>query len=173
MKWSFKWEIVSVFSHTGDAPGPVSSQCLSTGLSLDDLCCFRPGERRTGHSIPGVTLLRQSRGRESPPSPCWLRSAMYPRIPLAFLAIRTLWWLTVTCCPPGSPGPSPQSSSPAAQHWPVLMLWLFLPRCKTLHLLSLHLIMFLPAQLSSLSRSCWMAAQPSGVSQTPPVLYHQ
>jgi len=32
----------------------------------------------------------------------------------------------------------------------------------------LNLIRFLSAQLSSLSRSRWMAAQPSGVSTTPP-----
>ena len=45
---------------------------------------------------------------------------------------------------------------------------LFLPRCRTLHLPLLIFIRFLPTQLSSLSRSCWMAAQPSGVSTTPP-----
>ena len=45
---------------------------------------------------------------------------------------------------------------------------LFLPRCKTPHLLLLNLIRFLPAQLSSLSRFCWMATQPSSVSSTHP-----
>ena len=44
---------------------------------------------------------------------------------------------------------------------------LFLPRCRTLPLPLLNLIRFLSAQLSSLSRSCWMAAQPSGVSAIP------
>jgi len=34
----------------------------------------------------------------------------------------------------------------------------------------LNLIRFLSAQLSSLSRSCWMAAQPAGASTTPPSL---
>ena len=47
---------------------------------------------------------------------------------------------------------------------------LFLPMCRTLHLPLLNLIRFLSAQLSSLSRSRWMAAQPSGVSTTPPSL---
>jgi len=39
---------------------------------------------------------------------------------------------------------------------------LFLPRCRTLPLPLLNLIRFLCAQLSSLSRSGWMAAQPAG-----------
>jgi len=38
-------------------------------------------------------------------------------------------------------------------------LQLFLPTCKTLHLLLLNLIRFLTTQLSSLFRSRWMAAQ--------------
>lgn len=45
---------------------------------------------------------------------------------------------------------------------------LFLPRCKAQHLLLLNFIMFLPAQLSSLFRSCWIAVQSSGMLDTPP-----
>ena len=45
---------------------------------------------------------------------------------------------------------------------------LFLPRCRTLHLPLLNLIRFLSAQLSSLSRSRWMAEQPASISTTPP-----
>ena len=41
---------------------------------------------------------------------------------------------------------------------------LFLPRCRTLLLPLLNSIRFLSAQLSSLSRSRWMAAQPAAVS---------
>jgi len=49
-------------------------------------------------------------------------------------------------------------------------LGLFLPRGRTLPLPLVNLIRFLSAQLSSLSRSRWMAAQPAGVSTTPPSL---
>lgn len=52
-------------------------------------------------------------------------------------------------------------------------LGLSLPRRRTLHLPLLHFILFLSAQLSRLSGSPWMAEEPSGVSATPPVLYHQ
>jgi len=44
---------------------------------------------------------------------------------------------------------------------------LFHLRCKTLHLLLLNLIWFIAALLSSLFRSCWMAAQTSAVSAIP------
>ena len=47
---------------------------------------------------------------------------------------------------------------------------LFLCRCSTLNLTLLNSMRFLSAQLSHLSRTCWMAAQPSGVSTTPPSL---
>jgi len=42
------------------------------------------------------------------------------------------------------------------------------PYALPLHLPLLYFIKFLPAQLFSLSRSHWMAVQPSGVSATPP-----
>ena len=45
---------------------------------------------------------------------------------------------------------------------------LFLPRCRTLHWPLWNFIRFLCSQLSSLSGSHWMAAQPSSVSTTPP-----
>jgi len=47
---------------------------------------------------------------------------------------------------------------------------LFLPRGRTLPLPLLNLIRFLSAQLSSLPRARWMAAQPAGVSTTAPSL---
>ena len=57
------------------------------------------------------------------------------------------------------------SRSAPSLYW---CMGLFLPRCRTLPLPWLNLIRFLSAQLSSLSRSVWMAAQPAGVSTTPP-----
>lgn len=42
--------------------------------------------------------------------------------------------------------------------------------CRTLHLLSF--IRFLSAHLSTMSRSLWVAAQPSGVSTAPPSSCH-
>jgi len=49
-------------------------------------------------------------------------------------------------------------------HWQ----WLLpLPRCKTLHLELLKLIMFTWAHCPSLSRSLWMVSQPSPVSTAP------
>ena len=57
------------------------------------------------------------------------------------------------------------SRSTPSLYW---CMGLFLPRCRTLYLPLLNFIRFLCAQLSSLSRSRWMAAQPSGVSTTPP-----
>ena len=47
-------------------------------------------------------------------------------------------------------------------------MWLFLPRCRTLHLLLLNLSRFLFIQYSSLAKSCCMAVKHSGVSATPP-----
>jgi len=51
---------------------------------------------------------------------------------------------------------------------PYWSMGLFLPRGRTLHLPLWNFTGFLCAQLSSLSRSRWMAAQLSGVSATPP-----
>lgn len=48
----------------------------------------------------------------------------------------------------------------------------FLPRWRTQHLFLLIFDMFPFAQLSSLSRAQWMAAEHSGVSATPPTLIH-
>ena len=47
-------------------------------------------------------------------------------------------------------------------------LGLFLPRCRTLHFPLLNFMRLLSAHFSSLSRSLWMAAQPYGISATPP-----
>lgn len=76
-------------------------------------------------------------------------------------------WLT--CCPSGCPGPSPQSYFPAGQSLSCTgCMGLFLPRCRTLRLPLLNFIRLLSTQLSSLSRSRWMAAQPPGVPAIPP-----
>lgn len=45
-------------------------------------------------------------------------------------------------------------------------LWLFLPMCKALHFPPLNFMRFLSAYFSSLRKSLWMAAQPSGVLPT-------
>ena len=44
---------------------------------------------------------------------------------------------------------------------------LFLARCRTLHFSLLNFMRFLSANFSSLQRSLWMAAWPSGTSATP------
>ena len=44
---------------------------------------------------------------------------------------------------------------------------LFFLRCRSSHFPLLNFMRFLPAHFSSLPRSLWMAAQPSGVSATP------
>ena len=57
------------------------------------------------------------------------------------------------------------SRSAPSLYW---CMGLFLPRCRTPHLPLCNLIRFLSAQLSSLFRSHWMAAQPASVFATPP-----
>ena len=47
-------------------------------------------------------------------------------------------------------------------------LGLFIPRCKTSDFSSLKCMRFLFAYFSILSRSLWMAAQPSNISAIPP-----
>ena len=93
---------------------------------------------------------------------------MFPRIPLAFLTTRAHCWLMVKLSTrtPGSLATELHSSrSTPSLYW---CMELFLPRYSTLHLFLLNFVRFLSAQLSSLSRSRGMAAQPSGVSTTPP-----
>jgi len=72
---------------------------------------------------------------------------LHPRIPLAFC------WLTAwpARCPPGPPGPSMQSLHPAGHPLTCTdrYMWVFLPKSKTLHLLVVNVIMFLPAELSN------------------------
>ena len=109
---------------------------------------------------------RQSRGRVSPASTCWpMIFLMHPRITLVFLAIRAHCWLMVNLL-----------STKTLKFFSAELLYnrsapnlywctqLFLPRCRTPLLPLLNLIRFPFTQLSSLSRSCWMAAQPSGHS---------
>ena len=90
---------------------------------------------------------------------------MHPRIPLASLATRAHCWLMVNLWFPSTPRSLftelLSSRSAPSLYW---CMGLFLPRCRTLHLLLLNFIRFVSAQLSGLSRSRWMAAQPSGVS---------
>ena len=94
---------------------------------------------------------------------------MHPRISLAFLAGRAHCWLMVnlssTRTPRSLSAELLSSRSTPSLYW---CMALFLPRCRTLHLPLLNLIRFLFAQLSSLSRSHWTAAQPSGISTTSP-----
>jgi len=94
---------------------------------------------------------------------------MHPSRPLAFLAARAHCWLTVNFSSTRTPRSLStellSSRSAPSLYW---CMGLFLPRCRTLHLPLFNFISFLSAQLSSLSRSRWMAAQASGVSATPP-----
>ena len=77
-------EISSVFSSPGwRVPGTPSlssyrrcsriwsSLWPSAGLPLRDPSLFWSGEPRTGHSAPDVASSGWTRGRRSPPSPCW------------------------------------------------------------------------------------------------------
>ncbi|KAK4810721.1 hypothetical protein QYF61_007695 [Mycteria americana] len=58
-----------------------------------------------------------------------------------------------------------QLGGPQHVYW---CMGLFLPWCRTWHFPLLNCMRFLSAHFSSLSRSLWMAAQPSGISATPP-----
>ena len=90
---------------------------------------------------------------------------MYPEIPLAFLATRAHCWLMVNLL--SIRNPSAQSYFPADQplissdvwSYSSLGAWLYTSPCWTSSD---------SAQLSSLSSSCWLAVQPSGVSVTTP-----
>ena len=115
----------------------------------------------TQHSKCGLTSTEGG----SPPLTCWPCFFFNePRMPLPFLATRAHCWF-MACCPSGHTGSSLRSSSSTGHS--LTCMHVFLPRCKTLHLLLLNLIWFLSAQLSNLSR-CGMVAQPSGVSANPP-----
>jgi len=94
---------------------------------------------------------------------------MYPRIPLAALAARAHCWLMVKLL--STRTPTSLSAELSSIRYARSLYWcigLFLMRCRTLHLPLLSLIRFLSAQHPSLSRSRWIAAQPSHVSTTPP-----
>ena len=94
--------------------------------------------------------------------------SMYPRIPLAFLAVRAHCWLMAKLLFTRTPRSfctellSSRSSPKLYQ-----CMQLLLSECRTLYLLLLNFIRFLSAQLSSLSWSHWMAAQPSDIPATP------
>ena len=96
---------------------------------------------------------------------------MHRRMPLVFLAARAHCWLMVnlssTRTPRSLSAEMLSSRSTPSLYW---CMGLFLPTCRTLHLPLLNLIRFQSAELSSLSRSRWTTAQPSGVSTTPPSL---
>jgi len=86
----------------------------------------------------------------------------------AYFATRAYCWIMVnllsTTIPRSLSAELLSSRSAPNLNW---CMCLFLHWCKTPHLSFLNLIRFLSAQLSSLSRSCWMVAQPSGGSATP------
>ena len=84
---------------------------------------------------------------------------MHPRIPLAFLAIRAHCWCMVNL---STSTPMCLTTEMLFSRWAPSLYWcmgLFLSRYRTLHLSMLNFIRFLSTQLSSLSRSHWMAAQ--------------
>ena len=91
------------------------------------------------------------------------------RLSLAFLKIRAHSWLTVKLSSTRTSRPLSTellySRSALSLYW---CIGLFLPKFRTLHLPLLNLMRFFSAQLSSVCRSHWMAAQPSGVPAPPP-----
>jgi len=92
-------------------------------------------------------------------------------MPLAFLTTRAHYWLMVNL--PATKTPRSLSTELLCSRSAPSLYWcigLLLPRCRTLHLPLLKFIMFLCAQLCSLSRSPCMAAQRSVVSATLPSL---
>jgi len=94
---------------------------------------------------------------------------MHPRIPVTFFATSTHCWLMENLSSTRtrrsfSTGVLSSRGSPNL-YW---CMWLFLLRCKTLHLLLLILIRFFPAQRSGLLRSYWRVAQHFDVSATLP-----
>jgi len=91
---------------------------------------------------------------------------MHPRIPLALFVTWAHCWLMVSLLPTRTSRSSAEfcsSKSAPNLYW---IMCLFLPRCRTLHLPLLNLISFFSTKLSSLSKSCWMAAQPSSLSHS-------
>ena len=94
---------------------------------------------------------------------------MHLGIPLAFLvATRAHGWLMVNLSSTSTPRSLStellSSKSAPSLYW---CMGLLLPRCRTLHLPLLNFIRFLCAQLSSLSRSRWMTAQPETFQSLP------
>jgi len=94
---------------------------------------------------------------------------VHPRLPLAFLETRAHCWIMVNLSSTRTPR-SLSTELLSRRSAPILYSYmrLCLPRCRTLHLPLLNFIRLFSTHLSSLSRSCWMAAQPSGVSATHP-----
>ena len=90
------------------------------------------------------------------------------RRPLAFLATRAHCWLMVSLLSARTPMSFYSELSSRSAPNLYCCMQLFLPRYRTLRLLLLEIFRFLSAQLTSLYRSCWMAAQPSGASATIP-----
>lgn len=119
-------------------------------------------EARTGHSAPDVASLERSRGGGSPPSTCWPQSSQDTIGPPGHKDTASS---RSSCHPPGPPDPSLQSCSLLGQSPTCTGTWGYFSSgitSRTTHFPFLNLIRFLSAQLSSLSQSCWMAAQPSG-----------
>ena len=92
------------------------------------------------------------------------------RISYSFFATRTHWWLMVNLAfsriPRSFSVKLLSSWSAPSRYW---CLGLFLPMCRMLHFPLLNCMRFQSAHFSSLLRSLWMAAQPSGVLGNPPI----
>ncbi|KAK4810782.1 hypothetical protein QYF61_008754, partial [Mycteria americana] len=93
---------------------------------------------------------------------------MQPRIPLA-LAARAHCWLMFNLVSTRTPR---SFSARLLSSWVAPSIYwclgLFLPKCRTWHFPWLNCMRFLSAHFSSLLRSLWVAARPSGISASPP-----
>lgn len=116
------------------------------------------------------------RGEGSPLSTSWPFSFQYDPLPwilLVFFATKAYCWLKASSWPVGHKDRGCRvlrSSSPECHPLIALMRVVIPPRYEILHFLLLNLITFLSDQHASLSTPGWIAAQPSGLSET---FYHQ
>lgn len=123
---------------------------------------------RAGCSTPGWVSQEQSRRAESPLALLATLLWMQPRIQVTFWALSTNCWFmsspSSTCIPKSfSAGLFSIFLSPSLYSYQGLPQ----PRCRTLHLVLLNLVMLTWPHLSSLSRSPWMAFLPSSVPAEP------
>lgn len=134
-------------------------------LSPEAPCLSCTEEDRTGHSIPGESPPGLSRGAGSPPLICWQCS---PECTPGLLSLWQQIHSALPCsawCPPGPPGASSTKLS--------VLLHILVPRVSHLQVqgfaLSLVELHQVPVCSSSQHvKAAWKAAQPCGISASPP-----